>query len=829
MIPFKNRSVSGGGLRAWGLGEGLKSKGHDVIYSVPKKIIENKNISEDLLKYSYDPSNLKKIIRKVVPDIILFEQWGLATYLEESNIPVVIDLHGSLILENYFREHGNFSSNVAAKIKTFAKADYIICPSQRQKNYFLPWMMLSGFQIGRDQIGVIPVSFSPNLPKKKSTEKLTFVFGGGLWPWIDPFPALKIIADEIKDKKKGSLKIYSQEPDIEKILPKDDILKRTVVNLNHLYMNKRVNMVGFISHDTLIEEYTQSSVAVDIYQRNKERELAFSTRTIEYLWCGLPVIHADYSELSSYIKEYRAGWCINPRDTKAIQDTFTEIFSHPNMVKEFGKNAQQLVKEKFTWDRTIDPLHEFVSHPSAKITKKTFFDLISLEFDRIEEEIESENKKIKVELVEKENEIKQVKQSVENEKRKREEELLLLNKEIQKLNEQLIEEIRTRHREKENAGRHHAAEIQRTNKEVGEGIRIRDEEIYRLNVEIKKALNEQNEAAKSVMGYKEEIERIKEQLSSKGIIVTELNAETQGLKERESQLNQIINEQRGLISGHLTTITEREEELYHLKEELAEYDDSLTRKEEELSQMKEVVAEYDKSLAQREEELSQLKEEITEYNDSLNHREKELSQSKKVIAEYNNSLALREEELSRLKEVIAKYDDSLTRKEEELSQMKEVVAEYDKSLAQREEELSQLKEEITEYNDSLNQRNNQLLQLKNEIEKVRESFAKRNKELSGLNNELEKHRQGIFYRDEEIDRIRNNLNVATELVKHLEGVLRSIQNRFPYRLYKLVQYKCKRLFRQYPQFFYLFILNIITNFYLSRLHKKKGVRIFPAQ
>jgi len=362
---------------------------------MPEKLLKKENASDELKKYSYQVNNLNKVIRKVLPDVILFEQWGLATYLEQTQIPVALDLHGSLLLENYYRKHRSLVSNIAAKIKTLSKIDYLICPSQRQRHYFLPWLMMSGAPIEKDQIGVIPVSFSPKLPKKKPPEEPTFIFSGGLWPWVDPTPALNIIVDEIKQRELGRIKIFSQKPDLEKILPKDDVLGNNIVDVsgsNNIY--QRIEVPGFIPHEQLLKEYAQASVAVDIYQWNKERELAFSTRTIEYLWCGLPVLHAGYSEISEYITKYKAGWCLDPKDTDALGTTLQEIFSNPRKVQTYGKNAQKLIKNHFTWDKTIEPLHNFVVDPPKKAKNKTFFEVVSLEFDRIEEELAVENNKM---------------------------------------------------------------------------------------------------------------------------------------------------------------------------------------------------------------------------------------------------------------------------------------------------------------------------------------------------------------------------------------------------------------------------------------------------
>lgn len=400
-IPGSELNVSGGGLRTWGLGEGLKSKGHEVIYSMPRKLVEGSNFSNELVDYAYQPEHLWKIIRKVVPDVIIFEQWGLATYLEKTNIPVIIDLHGSLIIENYFRKHRGLHYNIAAKIKTLTKADFIICPSQRQKNYFIPWLMLSGFQVNEESIAVVPVSLSPDLPEKSHSDELTFIFSGGLWPWINPSPALEIVAEQVKSLGNGRLRIFAQKPDLKKLLPRDTFGNGQNFNIDSIKDTNGVSIHPFIPHAALLKELQAADVAVDIYQWNRERELAFSTRTIEFLWSGVPVIHADYSEISPYIAEYQAGWCLDPNDIESIKKTVSTICDDPARVRECGKNAQALVKDHFTWERTIAPLNNYVLSPVPKSSKKTFFDLVSLEFDRIEEETGSQLEKMKRDLAEK--------------------------------------------------------------------------------------------------------------------------------------------------------------------------------------------------------------------------------------------------------------------------------------------------------------------------------------------------------------------------------------------------------------------------------------------
>jgi len=86
---------------------------------------------------------------------------------------------------------------------------------------------------------------------------------------------------------------------------------------------------------------------------------------VEYLWCGLPVIYNNYAEITDYIREYNAGWIVDPQDREAIATVLNEIFEHPEQVAERSQNAQRLVRERLTWDKNY-PLDGFVRRPSMR-------------------------------------------------------------------------------------------------------------------------------------------------------------------------------------------------------------------------------------------------------------------------------------------------------------------------------------------------------------------------------------------------------------------------------------------------------------------------------
>jgi glycosyltransferase involved in cell wall biosynthesis len=380
------RSVGGGGLRAWGLGEALKGRGHDVVYSVPEVLVPEGAEHDELRKYAFDPADLQRAVLRAEPDVLIVEQWGLATYLQDVTIPVVLDLHGSLILENAFRKHRTLTSNAAAKIKALQKADLVLCPAVRQRAYFMSWLMMSGADPRDIPIEVVPVSMPPELPERNASAEgpLELVYGGQLWPWIHPDAALQVATELLEESNAGALHLFVKDPERSEVLPHDNSTQVNARALSaRILESAAVKVEGLVPHETMIERYSGAHLAVDLYARNSERELAYTTRTVEYLWCGLPVLYGDYGELSDLIVRYEAGWVVSPDDEEGIRAALQEALGDRQELARRSENARRLVQEELTWDKTIDPLDRFITDPAIRERGSTIFGKLALEFDRI--------------------------------------------------------------------------------------------------------------------------------------------------------------------------------------------------------------------------------------------------------------------------------------------------------------------------------------------------------------------------------------------------------------------------------------------------------------
>jgi len=363
ILPLPGFPTTGAGLRAWGIGQGLASRGHDVLYSMPAAALEGReHVKPSIRDQAWMLGTLSNVIERTQADVVIACNWPIAANIHDCPVPLVLDQHGPHLLERQYQSaFRGFEENARSKRLALSRADYFSCAGDLQRLYFLPWLMQSGFQFDDGRSVSIPVSLSPDLPPHEFSDEITFVYGGVFLPWQDPRAGLEEVLTQLERRGQGQLRFFGgRHP----VYPVDTGLFEAV--RARLESHPRVSAQPMVAHDDLIEAYTRAHVAIDLMARNPERELAFTTRTVEYLWCGLPVIYNDYAELSRYIREYRAGWTVDPTDRAAIRAAIDEAFERPDLVREYSRNAQHLVRERLTWDRTIEPLDAFCRAPTRR-------------------------------------------------------------------------------------------------------------------------------------------------------------------------------------------------------------------------------------------------------------------------------------------------------------------------------------------------------------------------------------------------------------------------------------------------------------------------------
>jgi GT2 family glycosyltransferase len=367
ILPYPGLPTVGSGLRAWGLGQGLRSRGHDVVFSMPRAALAGREHAAppEARAFAWEQASVASVVRKAEADAVVVCNWPVLDLLptELLSVPVILDQHGPHLMERAFQKFSTPEANARRKLSALRKADFFTCAGQRQLAYFQDWLGRAGWSEAerRERAAAIPVSLSPDPPEHRAEGETTFVYGGVFLPWQDPTLPLSVLVQRLEQRGQGRLLFFGGKHPVYPI--QSSLLEEL---LEQLRRSPRVVTPGLVAHDELIDQYTHAHVAIDVMKRNPERELAFTTRTVEYLWCGLPVIYHDYAELSDYIRDYEAGWVVDPDDRAGLEAIIDTVLDQPDEVARRSRNALRLARERLNWEDTIAPLDDFIRRPRLR-------------------------------------------------------------------------------------------------------------------------------------------------------------------------------------------------------------------------------------------------------------------------------------------------------------------------------------------------------------------------------------------------------------------------------------------------------------------------------
>ena len=313
----RRRAISGGGLRVLGLRWLLEQLDYQVICLQPNEDADlepwERVFSIDHIRSDgYIHHNMNEVLQTLPCDLLVVEQWGLLDELQRPNCPVIVDLHGSLLFENQECGYEN-PQQMRTKLLSLSKSDAFLTPGYRQKYYYLAWAKMAGILSSTDSVLHLPL-FLPSqfyLECSSLERKDILVMGGALWPWADL-------------QFSNSLRRYFEEQGFEVQAKLYEPFKRSLhPSEDNNWRNKSNSSMSSNQkpHSELISSYSQASLAWDYYPDSWERQLAITTRTVEYLYCGLVPIYCRGLELSELIERLEIGICLkNPKDLLDISN-----------------------------------------------------------------------------------------------------------------------------------------------------------------------------------------------------------------------------------------------------------------------------------------------------------------------------------------------------------------------------------------------------------------------------------------------------------------------------------------------------------------------------
>lgn len=259
--------------------------------------------------------------------------------------------------------------------------DFFICASERQRDWWLGLLEAYGrvnpYTFSEDPslrrlVDVVPFGLPGEPPRADrpvirgvwsgiGPEDKILLWGGGLWPWLDPLTAIRAVA-RIWQHRQDVRLIFPgtrhPNPQLSRIPTHNDKAYRLAQELGLL--DRAVFFGKWVPYTDWPGVLLESDLALTLHFDTLETRLAFRSRMLDYIWAGLPIVATRGDATSDLVEKYGLGAVVDYGDDVGVAEAILRLLETPKgaWAARFERARQDL-----TWERAVQPLLEFCRNP----------------------------------------------------------------------------------------------------------------------------------------------------------------------------------------------------------------------------------------------------------------------------------------------------------------------------------------------------------------------------------------------------------------------------------------------------------------------------------
>jgi glycosyltransferase involved in cell wall biosynthesis len=117
--------------------------------------------------------------------------------------------------------------------------------------------------------------------------------------------------------------------------------------MNRLVKEGKLKLGGLVPHEEVFQYLNASTMG---WKPGPLYQEGISTKTLEYMACGKPVVFSDTPLTADIIREASCGILVDPYDAKSQASAIIYLLEHPDEAKKMGRNGRKAVLEKYNWE-----------------------------------------------------------------------------------------------------------------------------------------------------------------------------------------------------------------------------------------------------------------------------------------------------------------------------------------------------------------------------------------------------------------------------------------------------------------------------------------------
>jgi glycosyltransferase involved in cell wall biosynthesis len=326
-----------------------------------------------------EPSALRRPLREAEA-VLCLPAWPLVMdRLRRSDARLVFDLYvpqtvetiagfpgGRAVLRRLFAEYAT-----DRLVDALRHGHQFVCASEKQRDLWLGAMLAERLITPerydhdpslRSLVDVVPFGVPPDPPRPDggpgvySIEGIepgdeVVIWNGGLWPWLDPFTAIRAVARLCRDRPRLRLLFMGAAPQVPARRTAEQarelarglgLLDRTV------FFND-----GWVPYDERGAWLLGAQCAVSTHGDDVETRFAFRTRLLDCFWARLPVVCTAGDELAEKVERQGLGAVVPPGDEVAVADALDRVLRQGR--EHFRQPLDQAASE-LAWPSAVSPL-----------------------------------------------------------------------------------------------------------------------------------------------------------------------------------------------------------------------------------------------------------------------------------------------------------------------------------------------------------------------------------------------------------------------------------------------------------------------------------------
>ena len=270
--------------------------------------------------------------------------------------------------------------------RQYLVGDFFLCASERQRDWWIGLLEASGrlnpatFSADpslRNLIDVVPYGLpAAPLPMPRPVirgvwpgigpEDLVLLWGGGLWPWLDPVTAIRAVAT-LRERYPQLRLIFPgtrhPNPAMSGMPTQTERARAVASELGIL--DRMVFFGDWVPYSDWPHVLQEANVALTLHFDTLETRLAFRSRVLEYIWAGLPTVATAGDATSDLDSRFRPGdrrragrRCRRSRRNRPLGE---------RTAHRAGSAVSSRARRVLTWERAAEPLLRYcrAPHPAA--------------------------------------------------------------------------------------------------------------------------------------------------------------------------------------------------------------------------------------------------------------------------------------------------------------------------------------------------------------------------------------------------------------------------------------------------------------------------------